>query len=236
MFSVAERIVSFYGSVLSAGSIIAGFCGLFLLFRIQREADFLRQPGKLHYQQHFTSSMFLIILATICAFVFGVWFPLLGLAGSPCPLLHPPVIVGGLIGASLLLAAYVLDELVHYEILFPPSQRHRLSDPARARGHLSGIIKLDSHGFFRSKERYVWVFGIVGAAIGGYVSYCYLSGLFADKWSIDRNVSVKLSVTSQETQAPRPTAIETATATWTPTAIAPKKAPLGPGSAAASSP
>lgn len=36
---------AFFSASLSAGSILAGFCGTFLSFRIQREATYFRQPS-----------------------------------------------------------------------------------------------------------------------------------------------------------------------------------------------
>jgi len=123
--------VSFYESILAAGSILSGFCGTFLSFRIQREANYYRQPvtrwpetkekpeatdvwvGK----THFTSAFLLLILGTICSVFFGFLLPLFAVAGLPWAPGNARVVVGGLVAAVVLLAAYFFDELVHYRIL-----------------------------------------------------------------------------------------------------------------------
>lgn len=68
--------MSLYSSLLSAGAILAGFCGTFLAFRIQREANYYRQPA-LDFATgeardvpigltHFTSGLLLLGIASIC--------------------------------------------------------------------------------------------------------------------------------------------------------------------------
>lgn len=132
---------SFFGSVLSAGAILSGFCGTFLSFRLQREATYYRQPAVDFREQdetknskdiyigltHFTSGLFLLILATVCTVVFGVLLPLLALSGYASVASRTGLIVGGIIAGLLLIAAYFLDELVHYEIL----KWSRLADDIR---------------------------------------------------------------------------------------------------------
>ena len=66
---------------------------------------------------HFTSSVLLLILASLCSMVFGFLFPLLALIGAACALVTPPVIAGGLIATLVLLAFYFFDELLHYQIV-----------------------------------------------------------------------------------------------------------------------
>jgi hypothetical protein len=66
---------------------------------------------------HFTSALLLLILATICAGVFGFIFPLLALHGSHWFADRPGWVVGGMIGSLILLFAYFTDELVHYRII-----------------------------------------------------------------------------------------------------------------------
>ena len=122
---------SFFSAVLSAGAILSGFCGTFLSFRLQREATYYRQPA-IDFQAkvgernskdiyigltHFTSSFFLLILATLCTVVCGVLLPLLALQGCDWAASHRGLIVGGIIAGLLLIAAYFVDELVHYQIL-----------------------------------------------------------------------------------------------------------------------
>jgi hypothetical protein len=75
----------FLGATLTTGAILAGFCGTFLSFRIQREAAYYRQPGdkgEAKDETHFTVSLALLLLTTICTAVFGIVFPLLALSGS----------------------------------------------------------------------------------------------------------------------------------------------------------
>ena len=66
---------------------------------------------------HFTSAFLLLILATACSAIFGFALPLLALNGAAWAASRPGLVVGGMIAALVLLAAYFLDELVHYKIL-----------------------------------------------------------------------------------------------------------------------
>jgi len=122
-----ETDFQFYEAVINAGAIIAGFCSTFLVFRIQREANYYRQPV-LNYEQekakdvfigltHFTSSFLLIILAAVLSMVFGFVIPLLGMAGVRGQFISPKIVVAGLMAALILLAGYLYDEMVHYNIL-----------------------------------------------------------------------------------------------------------------------
>jgi hypothetical protein len=118
---------SFFATVLSAGAILAGFCGTFLTFRIQREATYYRQPVVDFDQEkgkdvfigltHFTSAFLLIVLATLFSVVFGFLIPLLAVGGSAWAGGLPGLVVGGILAALVLLGAYFVDELVHYRIL-----------------------------------------------------------------------------------------------------------------------
>jgi hypothetical protein len=126
-----DQLASFYEASLSAGAIISGFIGTFLAFRIQREANYHRQPvldfnpeeseGRARDVHiglaHFTSSFFLILLAGIASMTFGVGWPLLALAQWPPAMTGPEPIAGGIFGSLVLVAAYFVDELVHYRIL-----------------------------------------------------------------------------------------------------------------------
>jgi hypothetical protein len=85
---------TFYAAVLSAGAILTGFSGTFLQFRIQREANYYRQPVLSYVEGaeqgkaqdvpiglvHFTGAFLLIIVSTLMAVTFGFVFPLLALA------------------------------------------------------------------------------------------------------------------------------------------------------------
>jgi len=117
----------FFDAIISAGAILSGFCGTFLSFRIQREANYYRQPA-LDFKTrkardvyigltHFTSAFLLLILATIFSTFFGFLIPLLALAGSAWASAQTELVVGGLVAALILLLAYFLDELVHYRII-----------------------------------------------------------------------------------------------------------------------
>jgi len=81
-----EGLQSFYEAALTAGAILSGFSGTFMAFRIQREANYYRQPV-LDFREgkgrdvalglsRFNSSLLLIILGTLCSMAFGVLWPL----------------------------------------------------------------------------------------------------------------------------------------------------------------
>lgn len=115
---------TFFSAYLSAGAILAGFCGTFLSFRIQREASYYRQPA-LDFQSetardvfmglsHFTSSFLLLIIATLFAIIFGFVLPLLALYGLP---ISRQAVVIGMINAVVFVCSYFLCEMLHYRIL-----------------------------------------------------------------------------------------------------------------------
>jgi hypothetical protein len=110
----------FFRDIIGSGAILAGFCATFLVFRIQREADFYRTAndpkGTERNEQHFTSSFLLIIFGTLAALCGGFLIPLLFLAGVQCFLLSPRVSVAALLASTVLIAGYVCNELVHYHI------------------------------------------------------------------------------------------------------------------------
>lgn len=108
----------FFADVIAAGAILGGFAATFLVFRIQREADYYRNPsqGKIN-QQQFTSSFALILLATVVTIAVGVVAPLLTLVHLKPRWITPPVVVGGLFAGLALMAGYFFDELVHYRIV-----------------------------------------------------------------------------------------------------------------------
>src|SRR5438067_526276 len=97
-----------FQSLLSVGAILAGFCGTFLAFRIQREAKYSRQG-----LAHFTSPLLLLLCASAIICIFGILFPILALAGSQWLLSRSRFAVAGVVAAIVLLAAYFVDELVH---------------------------------------------------------------------------------------------------------------------------
>jgi len=124
---VTVEPLNFFESIINAGAILAGFCGTFLAFRIQREANYYRQPV-LDYEKenakdifigltHFTSAFLLLILATLCAFTFGFIIPLLAIAGSSWALAQTALVVSGLIASLVFILSYFLDELIHYRVL-----------------------------------------------------------------------------------------------------------------------
>src|SRR5262245_59252122 len=110
---------TFFQNVIDAGAIVAGFCGTFLAFRIQREAEFYRGPGPwgAHNEQHFSSSFLLIILASLSSLFSGFVVPLFFMAGLRGSWLHPRVTVAGLLVSLILLLGYFINELIHYRIL-----------------------------------------------------------------------------------------------------------------------
>jgi hypothetical protein len=104
---------TFYAAVLSAGAILTGFSGTFMQFRIQREANYYRQPVLSYVERgetgkaqdtyigltHFTASFLLIITATLVALTFGFVVPLLALAEiGPWPV-TPRFVALGLLSA-----------------------------------------------------------------------------------------------------------------------------------------
>jgi hypothetical protein len=116
----------FFTSVISAGAILTGFAGTFLQFRIQREANYYRQPA-LSYEKsdavdvyigksHFTSSFLLIMVATILALISGFTLPLLALA-DVLSFATPKMVSSGLLASLVFLVGYFCAEMVHYGIL-----------------------------------------------------------------------------------------------------------------------
>lgn len=153
---------NFFSAVISAGAILAGFCGTFLAFRIEREASYYRQPGdndqnpegsgianKSHNLTHFTSSLLLLILATVVSIFFGVLIPLFALANPLLWVAQVPLVVAGLVAAIVLVLGYFLDELVHY--------------------HVFKFLKNTSDEWKR--ESPVWFGTILGAVVAGSCTY-----------------------------------------------------------------
>jgi hypothetical protein len=136
---------SFYESMIGAGAIVFGFSATFLAFKIQREANYYRQPAVSfeHAQAkdvligltHFSSAFLLLILGTICSAVFGLLLPVFALAGSAWISANHGVEVAGLVGTLILIGAYFLDELIHYRIL-----SSRLLNDAREWGSESAVV------------------------------------------------------------------------------------------------
>ncbi len=117
----------FYTAVLTAGTILTGFTGSFLQFRIQREANYYRQPA-LSFEKaeakdifiglsHFTSSFLLVMCAVILEIIFGFCLPLLAMANAHLSFISSRLVVAGLIAALIFLVGYFCAELVHYQIL-----------------------------------------------------------------------------------------------------------------------
>jgi len=137
---------SFYEAVLSAGAILTGFSGSFLQFRIQREANYYRQPA-LDYQTgvardvfigltHFTLAFFLIIIATLMSMTFRFIFPLLGLADMAPSFVNRLSITVGLLSTLCPLSGYFLTELIHYRIL----SSHLVEDFSSLRREWPGLV------------------------------------------------------------------------------------------------
>lgn len=118
---------SFYAAVLSAGAILWGFCGTFLVFRIQREANYYQQPV-LDYEtgkaknvkicmQKLSLPFGVLLFATHWVALFGVVMPLLGRAGYQFWLNHPQVLIWEIFVGLALILGYFWLELRHYRII-----------------------------------------------------------------------------------------------------------------------
>jgi hypothetical protein len=111
---------TFYAAVLSAGAILTGFSGTFLQFRIQREANYYRQPVLFYVEgaeqgkgqdvaiglTHFTGAFLLIIVSTLMAVTFGFVFPLLALAEMAPHFVSPKFVTVGLLSTLFPLLGY----------------------------------------------------------------------------------------------------------------------------------
>jgi hypothetical protein len=156
---------SFYEAIIAAGAILSGFCGTFLAFRIQREANYYRQPVLNFERQeardvpikltHFSAAFLLLLLGSVCSVVFGFLLPLLALGGWGWMWSRRSLVVAGLVAAMVLIGAYFVAELVHYEIL-----SGRLLNDRREWGRELGVA----------------VVGIVSAIVLGLVTYAVLAG------------------------------------------------------------
>ena len=119
---------AFYGAALSAGAILTGFCGAFLSFRLQREANYYRQVAVDFESEeardvyvgltHFTGPLLLLLLATIVAALFGFVFPLIVLAAPASQVVFSVgIVTAGEVAALALLFGYFVGELIHYKVL-----------------------------------------------------------------------------------------------------------------------
>jgi hypothetical protein len=117
----------FFSAALSAGAILTGFCGTFLSFRIQREANYHRQVA-VDYEKgegrdvliglsHFSSGFLMLIIASLVTIAFGLVLPLLSLVDVLGPVITPKIVAAGLLAAVTLICVYFWIELRHYEIL-----------------------------------------------------------------------------------------------------------------------
>jgi hypothetical protein len=173
----------FYQAVLTAGAILAGFCGTFLVFRIEREANYYRTLGKHFNEQHLTSSLLVLIISAVSAFFFGVGWPLVVLSKNSAGQGSRMWITGGLIFALMTLGVYVLDELVHYRILIPSYERKRKRTRRLRRiivpsgRSLRRIVRIDSFGFRR--ERPIWIAGLIVALIAGTIIFIYVRASYS---------------------------------------------------------
>jgi hypothetical protein len=147
----------FLPACLAAGAILTGFCGTFLSFRIQREANYYRQPVVDYHEgkgrdvylglSHFSSAFLLLIFGSLFAVIFGFILPLIALNGARIP--HQ-LIVAGMVGAVIFIAGYFACELVHY-------------------GVLSRRLLNDRHEWGQSKAT-VWMTMIAAALTFGYIA------------------------------------------------------------------
>jgi hypothetical protein len=119
--------MAFFESIIGAGAILCGFCGTFLAFRIQREANYYRQPiadfesGRakdvLVGLTHFSGPFLLLVVGSVCATLFGFLLPLIALGGAEWIRSRPNLVVGGLVATLVLIVAYFWVELIHYRIV-----------------------------------------------------------------------------------------------------------------------
>jgi hypothetical protein len=134
--------LAYLAACLSAGAILTGFCGTFLSFRIQREANYYRQPV-LDFESetakdvvidrtHFSSPFLLLIIGTLMASGFGFISPLLAISGID---VSKMVIVSGMIAAMVTILGYFVCELVHYRVL-----NTRLINDKAEWGRSSGVV------------------------------------------------------------------------------------------------
>ncbi len=115
-----------YESLLTAGAILAGFCGTFLAFHLQREASYYRQPAVDFTTAkakdididltHFTSGLFLLLLASAIVSIFGIVVPLLALTGVKWFWDRSNWAVAGVLSGLVILAMYFAVELFHYRV------------------------------------------------------------------------------------------------------------------------
>lgn len=142
MLDISDK--EFYTSVMSAGAILTGFSGTFLQFRIQREANYYRQPA-LSYEEkkaydidiglsHFTTSFLLIIISSLMSIIFGFVLPLATIVNI-LSFVTPKLVASGLFAALVFLVGYFCAELVHYRILST-----RLLNDRREWGKQWGVV------------------------------------------------------------------------------------------------
>ena len=154
---------AFYEGALTAGSVFAGFIGTFLSFRIQREANYYRQPvpgcdGKKDVYlglSQFPVSLLLILLGAVCALIWGVCFPLLALAHQF--VVSPATVLAGLAACVCFVFSYFVAELFHYEI----------------------ICKVNKNDW--AKEGWIAWSGTSMAIIVALITYCALRHLYAEQ-------------------------------------------------------
>ena len=86
----SEELSHFYEAALTGGAILSGFIGTFLSFRIQREANYYRQPV-LNFERtdfkdvflglsRFPLSLALILMGALLSVLYGIFLPLSALA------------------------------------------------------------------------------------------------------------------------------------------------------------
>ena len=111
-----------FGDALTAGAVLTGFCGTFLSFRIQREAEYHRKPSDSEDASnpsslsHFSPSFLILLLASVVTMIFGTVLPLLGLIHVATNWITLKLITAEFFAGLTLIGGYFAVELVHYDI------------------------------------------------------------------------------------------------------------------------
>jgi hypothetical protein len=177
---------SFIEAALTAGSILTGFVGTFLNFRIQREASYYRSPENPNTdQQHFGASFFLIIFAAVSSAIFGVALPLFALMPGHYFVIQPEMILAGILGSIVIVIAYFFAELFHYRIIFKQYNGKWIFNPDREGWRREFLIVALALSFFaitffsvikhmNAVKTMAICLGVAGGATGVIAAYHWL--------------------------------------------------------------
>jgi hypothetical protein len=113
------------GTLGTIASVIAGFGGAMLLFRLQRELEMQRETEV----QWIPWADRLLILATLIALLL-VLLPLVATTNRPGLLAHLPA--AGCAAALILMAGYILAVLAHYRLFLGAGRRGPRTNPEPA--------------------------------------------------------------------------------------------------------